>query len=198
MQTAAVMKVMPKMVAMFMEGLLPIAEAAKDFTDKKLNGRVVNIGMDAALTVGHPTVMSTSLLLVPISLLLAVVLPGNQVLPFGDLAFFTFAICLMVPYFKGNIIRSLVGCSLYLIMTFYLSTWLAPIVTDLFAMANFDVGTSGTVTMLLSGLWPAGLFVLLAQRLGIFGILLLGVVILVGMLYFNKLKGSKEKSVQET
>ena len=51
--------------------------------------------------------------------------------------------------------------------------------------------------MLLSGLWPAGLFVLLAQRLGIFGILLLGVVILVGMLYFNKLKGSKEKSVQE-
>ena len=82
-------------------------------------------------------------------------------------------------------------------MTFYLSTWLAPIVTDLFAMANFDVGTSGTVTMLLSGLWPAGLFVLLAQRLGIFGILLLGVVILVGMLYFNKLKGSKEKSVQE-
>lgn len=87
MQTAAVMKVMPKMVAMFMEGLLPIAEAAKEFTDKKLNGRVVNIGMDAALTVGHPTVMSTSLLLVPISLLLAVILPGNQVLPFGDLAF---------------------------------------------------------------------------------------------------------------
>ena len=43
--------------------------------------------MDAALTVGHPTVMSTSLLLVPISLLLAVILPGNQVLPFGDLAF---------------------------------------------------------------------------------------------------------------
>ena len=62
---------------------------------------------------------------------------------------------------------------------------------------SIDVGTSGTVTMLLSGLWPAGLFVLLAQRLGIFGILLLGVVILVGMLYFNKLKGSKEKSVQE-
>ena len=47
MQTAAVMKIMPKMVAMFMEGLLPIAEAAKEFTDKKLNGRVVNIGMDA-------------------------------------------------------------------------------------------------------------------------------------------------------
>lgn len=198
MQTAAVMKVMPKMVAMFMEGLLPIAEAAKEFTDKKLNGRVVNIGMDAALTVGHPTVMSTSLLLVPISLLLAVILPGNQVLPFGDLAFFTFAICLMIPYFKGNIVRSLVGCSLYLVMTFYLSTWLAPIVTDLFQMANFDVGTSGLVTMLLSGLWPAGLFVLLVQKLGILGIILLGIVVLAAMFYFNKIKGSKEKNMQKS
>ena len=197
MQTAAVMKIMPKMVAMFMEGLLPIAEAAKEFTDKKLNGRVVNIGMDAALTVGHPTVMSTSLLLVPISLLLAVILPGNQVLPFGDLAFFTFAICLMIPYFKGNIVRSLVGCSLYLVMTFYLSTWLAPIVTELFQMANFDVGTSGLVTMLLSGLWPAGLVVLLAQKLGIFGIILLGIVLLAGMFYFNKIKGKKVENIQE-
>ena len=196
-ETAAVMKIMPKMVAMFMEGLLPIAEAAKEFTDKKLNGRVVNIGMDAALTVGHPTVMSTSLLLVPISLLLAVILPGNQVLPFGDLAFFTFAICLMIPYFKGNIVRSLVGCSLYLVMTFYLSTWLAPIVTELFQMANFDVGTSGLVTMLLSGLWPAGLVVLLAQKLGIFGIILLGIVILAGMFYFNKIKGKKVENIQE-
>lgn len=197
MKTAAVMKIMPKMVAMFMEGLLPIAEAAKEFTEKKLNGRVVNIGMDAALTVGHPTVMSTSLLLVPISLLLAVILPGNKVLPFGDLAFFAFAICLMIPYFKGNIVRSLVGCSLYLVMTFYLSTWLAPIVTDLFQMANFDVGTSGLVTMLLSGLWPAGLFVLLVQKLGILGIILLGIVVLAAMFYFNKIEGSKAKNMQE-
>lgn len=191
MTTAAVMKVMPKMVAMFMEGLLPIAEAAKEFTDKKLNGRVVNIGMDAALTVGHPTVMSTSLLLVPISLLLAVILPGNQVLPFGDLAFFTFAICLMIPFFKGNIVRSLVGCSLYLVMTFYMSTWLAPIVTDVFKLANFDVGTSGMVTMLLSGLWPAGLFVLLAEKVGVIGIIGFGAIVLAGMVYNNKIKKNK-------
>ncbi|KAF1294404.1 PTS galactitol transporter subunit IIC [Candidatus Enterococcus leclercqii] len=191
MTTAAVMKVMPKMVAMFMEGLLPIAEAAKEFTDKKLNGRVVNIGMDAALTVGHPTVMSTSLLLVPISLLLAVILPGNQVLPFGDLAFFTFAICLMIPFFKGNIVRSLVGCSLYLVMTFYMSTWLAPIVTDVFKLANFDVGTSGMVTMLLSGLWPAGLFVLLAEKIGVIGIIGFGAIVLAGMVYNNKIKKNK-------
>ena len=48
MATGAVMKIMPKMVAMFMEGLMPIAEAAKEFANKRLGGRSVNIGMDAA------------------------------------------------------------------------------------------------------------------------------------------------------
>ena len=52
MTTAAVMKIMPKMVAMFMEGLMPVAEAAKTWTNKHLNGRTVNIGMDAALLLG--------------------------------------------------------------------------------------------------------------------------------------------------
>lgn len=188
MVTAAVMKIMPKMVAMFMEGLLPIAEAAKEYTNKKLNGKQVNIGMDAALTVGHPTVMATSLLLVPISLLLALVLPGNKVLPFGDLAFFAFAICLMIPYFKGNIVRSLVGCSLYLVFAIYLSTWLAPVITDVFVLANFDVGTAGLVTMILCGLWPAGLFVLLLSKIGVAGLLAFGVIVLGLTIYVNKAK----------
>ena len=141
MSTAAVMKIMPKMVAMFMEGLMPIAEAAKEFASKKLNGRSVNIGMDAALTVGHSTVMSTALLLVPISLMLAMILPGNKTLPFGDLAFFTFGICLMVPFFNGNIVRSLLGCSIYTVTMLYLSTWLAPMVTKIFELTQYDVGT---------------------------------------------------------
>ena len=42
MATGAVMKIMPKMVAMFMEGLMPIAEAAKEFANKRLGGRSVN------------------------------------------------------------------------------------------------------------------------------------------------------------
>lgn len=80
-QMAAVLKIMPKMVALFMEGLTPIADATKEFTGKYLGGREVNIGMDAALVVGNSSVMSTSLLMIPITLLIGVILPGNKVLP---------------------------------------------------------------------------------------------------------------------
>ena len=42
--------------------------------------------MDSALAAGNETVLSSALILVPITLLIAVILPGNSTLPFGDLA----------------------------------------------------------------------------------------------------------------
>lgn len=191
MATGAVMKIMPKMVAMFMEGLMPIAEAAKEFANKRLGGRSVNIGMDAALTVGHSTVMSTNLLMVPISLALAIILPGNQTLPFGDLAFYAFGICLMIPIFRGNVVRSIVGCSIYMVSMLYLSTWLAPIITNVFKIAHYNVGTSGQVTSVLCGIWPAGLFAVATKSLGNIGLAVIGVVVIALLVYVNKIRAQK-------
>ncbi|WP_285941785.1 PTS galactitol transporter subunit IIC [Faecalibaculum rodentium] len=191
MSTAAVMKIMPKMVAMFMEGLMPVAEAAKEFASRHLGGKTVNIGMDAALTVGHPTVMSTALILVPVSLILALVLPGNRVLPFGELAFYAFGICLMIPFFNGNMVRSLIGCTVYMILCLYLSNWLAPVVTEVFQLAHFDVGSTGLVTFVLSGLWPVALFVLAVTYLGPWGLLVVAAVVVVLMIYVNKVRPAK-------
>ena len=189
---AAVMYLMPKMVACLMEGLMPIAEAAKEFANKRLGGRSVNIGMDAALTVGHSTVMSTNLLMVPISLALAIILPGNQTLPFGDLAFYAFGICLMIPIFRGNVVRSIVGCSIYMVSMLYLSTWLAPIITNVFKIAHYNVGTSGQVTSVLCGIWPAGLFAVATKSLGNIGLAVIGVVVIALLVYVNKIRAQKE------
>lgn len=188
MTTAAVMKIMPKMVAMFMEGLMPVAEAAKAWTNRHLNGRSVNIGMDAALTVGHPTVMTTTLIMVPVSLLLAIILPGNKTLPFGDLAFFAFAIALMIPFFKGNIVRSILGCSLYMVTMLYLSTWLAPVITNVFKLAKYNVGTSGLVTSVNCGTWPVALFAGTLQTVGVVGLVVIGAIVLGLLIYVNKIK----------
>ncbi|MDK6520298.1 PTS transporter subunit IIC [Aerococcus urinae] len=116
---AAVMVLMPRMVKILMEGLTPISEAAQGFADKYFSGRQINIGLDAALAIGNPENMSVGLLLVPITLLIAVILPGNKVLPFGDLATIPFYVCYITASRKGNILHSLitgtivVGCGLY-------------------------------------------------------------------------------------
>lgn len=39
------------------------------------------IGLDTAVTLGHPTTIAVGLLLIPIMLILASILPGNKVLP---------------------------------------------------------------------------------------------------------------------
>ncbi|MFD3042263.1 PTS transporter subunit IIC, partial [Streptococcus agalactiae] len=70
-KTAAVMVLMPRMVALLMEGLTPISESANTFVQKRFPGREVNIGMDSALSVGHPAVLSSSLILIPITILLS-------------------------------------------------------------------------------------------------------------------------------
>ncbi|MFR0063874.1 MAG: PTS transporter subunit IIC [Veillonella parvula] len=44
------------------------------------------IGLDAAVVVGNPDVITTALIIIPLTIAMALVLPGNRVLPFADLA----------------------------------------------------------------------------------------------------------------
>lgn len=100
------MLLMPRMVKIIMEGLIPVSEAAREFLQKKYGDRELYIGLDAAVAVGHPAVISTALILVPITIFLAVILPGNKVLPFADLATIPFCVAFIVGSRKGNIVHS--------------------------------------------------------------------------------------------
>ncbi len=184
-QMAAVLKIMPKMVALFMEGLTPIADATKEFTGKYLGGREVNIGMDAALVVGNSSVMSTSLLMIPITLLIGVILPGNKVLPFGDLPTIVFALALMVAGFRGNVFRSVIGCSIYTVFMLYGATYLAPALTTAYGLAGYELG-SGLISYVSAGLWPNVLVVGITSILSVPGLLILTVVALVVLFYINR------------
>lgn len=191
--TAAVMVLLPKMVSVLMEGLTPISEAANDLVKSKFPDREVYIGMDAALSVGHSSVLSSSLLLVPITILLAVILPGNKTLPFGDLATIPFVVCLMAPVFNGNIVKTVISGTFYMISVLYITSWVAPLVTTVAQTANFDLGGHSQITALAEGgLWTTGLFVSAAQWLGWIGISSIGIILLIGLYYVNKIRGKSE------
>jgi PTS system galactitol-specific IIC component len=128
---AAVMYLMPKMVAILMEGLLPISESARSFMSKRFGDKEIYIGLDAAVALGEPSVIAVGLVLVPITILLALVLPGNRVLPFADLAVIPFLLCLIVSLARGNVIRSLLLGTLVMALVLLTATNLAPIQTAL-------------------------------------------------------------------
>ena len=135
---AAVLVLLPRMVALLMEGLIPIAEGAREFIQQRFPGRNLYIGLDAAVVIAHPSGMAVALLLVPISLALAMVLPGNRMLPFADLAVLAFYVIWAVACSKGNIFRGLINGVLVVICILYIGTDLAAETTQLAKNAGFD------------------------------------------------------------
>jgi PTS system galactitol-specific IIC component len=126
----AVMLLLPRMVQILMEGLIPISEAARDFMAKRFSGREVYIGLDSAILIGHPSAIAASLVLVPITIVLAIILPGNRMLPFADLAALPFVVCLLAPICRGNVVRMVIIGTIIAVFGLYAATWMAPAQTQ--------------------------------------------------------------------
>lgn len=172
MSMGAVMFLMPRMVKILMEGLIPISESIRSYLQEKYKGRDLYIGLDAALAVGHPSVMATALILVPITLFLAVILPGNRVLPFGDLATIPFYIAFIVSFRKGNIVHSVITGTIVLAFSLYMATDMSGVHTQLLIDANMMPDGATMVSSLDAGgnLFKWGIYKLsmLVKYLGIF------------------------------
>lgn len=130
-QMAAVMVLMPMVVKLIMEGLIPISEAARKLLDKHFKGSELKIGLDPALLLGDSQVIAASLLFVPLTILIAVIVPGNQVLPFGDLATMGFFIAIAVGVHKGNLFRTLISGSVIMYVTIWISNQMINLQTQL-------------------------------------------------------------------
>ncbi|MDP4083783.1 MAG: PTS transporter subunit IIC [Bacillota bacterium] len=196
-QTGGVLMLMPRMVSLLMEGLSPVSEAAGEFVRRRMPGRELYIGMDSALSVGHPAVLSASLIIVPITLFLAVILPGNKVLPFGDLATIPFLVCLMTPVFRGNIVRTVVAGTIYMAIGLLIATWASPLITQSAIAAKFNMGGNTSISALVDGaVWTTYLFVGLAKLINWFGITLIGIVALGGLIYMNKIKPKRAAKIE--
>jgi len=151
----AVLTLIPKMAALLMEGLMPISEAASDFIKNKYhsNGKIY-IGLDSAVGVGHPLTLTVSLILIPITIFLAVLLPGNKVMPFADLAVIPWMFVLITPVVKGNGFRALIIGIVVLVFGLYIATDLSPLITTAAQLASFDMGSATAISSICDGANP--------------------------------------------
>ncbi len=132
----AVMELIPRVTVLFIEGLKPISDATRSLIARKFKGADgLNIGMSPALVIGHPTTLVVSILLIPVTLVLAVALPGNQFLPLASLAGMFYLFPLVLPYTKGNVVKTFIIGLVSLTIGLYLVTSLAPA----FSLAAKDV-----------------------------------------------------------
>lgn len=132
----AVMELIPRVTVLFIEGLKPISDATRELIARKFKGADgLNIGMSPALVIGHPTTLVVSLLLIPCTLLLAVILPGNQFLPLASLAGMFYIFPLVLPFTKGNVVKTFIVGLVVIVLGLYMVTNIAPA----FTLAAHDV-----------------------------------------------------------
>ncbi len=187
LELAAVMVLLPRMVRILMEGLIPISEAARDFMSKRASDREVYIGLDSAVLVGHPSAISTGLLLVPIAILLSIILPGNRMLLFADLAVLPFLCAQIAPMAKGNIVRMVFVGTILLIFGFYFANAVAPAITAIAGGAGFAIPENAVmISSIADGfVWSPLAFLLLGKHLGWIGIGLFAI-LTAALFYFYK------------
>jgi PTS system galactitol-specific IIC component len=186
---AAVMLLLPRMVAILMEGLIPVSEAAREYMQKRARpGEEVYIGLDSAILIGHPAAISSALVLVPIAILLSIILPGNRVILFADLAVIPFVIAMCAPLMKGNIVRIIIAGTVILGIGFYISTAMAPLFTEAAKASGFAIPAGATfVTSIADGfLWVPWFFITLTRLLSVAGLAVILALVAVAIYFFKR------------
>ena len=122
MQVATMRVVLPRMVSIIAEGIVPITMSIVQYMRERFKDREIYVAVDCAVLLGHPAVMASSVILFPLLVLLAAVLPGVQMLPIASLAVVPFWAGAVVPYTKGNVIKTVIVLLLYAIPFMYFST----------------------------------------------------------------------------
>lgn len=193
----AVLVLIPKMAAMLMEGLEPISESAGEFIKKRFSNRgKIYIGLDSAIGVGHPITLTVAYLLMPLTLLLAIFLPGNKVMPFADLSVLPWMFVLITPIVNNNGFRALVIGFIVLVFGLYISTDLAPLMTQAAINVGFQMPEGATmISSICDGANPLTWILVNINRFGLIG-LLVSAAVAIAMAIWNRNRIIKEARVE--
>lgn len=147
---ATVLVLLPRMVSVMMEGLTSVGEGAQAFMKRHLGkdedgkDRELNIGMDIALSLGDPTAVTTTVLMIPLAVVFAFIIPGMTYFPLGLLTGIVYMVPLICMAHKGNLFRSIITSAVFLFAVEWMTSLFAPEATAM--MKATGVQVSGTVT----------------------------------------------------
>lgn len=176
MKMAAVMVLLPKIVKCIMEGLMPLSEYMKRILSERFNGRKFYIAVDSTVLLGDSTVAFAGLIFIPLTLLIAIIQPGNRILPFGDLATISFFIAISAAVHKGNLFRILISGSIIMYMTLWISNQTYLWVTELGKHSGMITGKHPVTAMDQGGSPISYLYIQLFERQNMEGFLIVGAI----------------------
>ena len=134
---SAAIVIMPKVIGLLMEGLVPVSNAARKFFKKRLGDDYeINIGMDQALCLGDPVGIECAAIMIPIAIAISF-LPGITMFPLSGLGSLIYFTCACSLFAKGDIFKTLLSTSFCIFYTYEIDSWMAPLITQIGVQAGY-------------------------------------------------------------
>lgn len=128
--TAAVMEIFPKVGSIFASAFTALTESSKKTAKGRGGNRQMYLAVNDALGYGETATLTTGLLLIPITLVLSFVLPGNIVLPVMSFTALAYRVELNICLSDGNIFKSVIAYAIIFCGSLYVATANAPLYTE--------------------------------------------------------------------
>lgn len=141
--TAAIMAVFPKVAGIFASAFTTLTDAYKSKAAKSGEGREWYLSVNDACGYGEPNTLVSGIILIPIMLGLAFILPGNTILPMADLCALPYMVEVFVCISNGNIAKSVLSGAIWFSLGMIVASQLAPTFTQVAVDAGFQLSQAG-------------------------------------------------------
>ena len=136
---SVIMILLPRAANILLKGLVPIVYTIKKFIRRKITKREIYIGLDPIILVGQPSVIFLSVIIIPLTVYISTILPGNAVLPSADLIIIPFILLWIIIPFRGDIFRSFITAVIIIPLVLWITTDMSSLFTDFFLKHDMEL-----------------------------------------------------------
>jgi len=139
LKLSIIMILMPRVVRLLIKSLNTIINDIRSFINKRITKREIYIGLNSIFFSGYPSVIGLSVIIIPLSVYIATLLPGNTVLPSADLIMIPFILVWAIAPSRGDIFRSFISAMIIIPILIWLTGDMGTLFTNYFTKYNFEI-----------------------------------------------------------
>lgn len=158
-QLAGVMTIFPLVAHLFGSAFKPLTDEITERYIKKNTGKATEsdaikskkrwfLAVDDGVGYGESATIISGVILIPIIVILAFILPGNKTIPVVDLVSIPFMIESMVAVYRGNILKILCTATIWLGIGLYASSYMAPMYSA--SVSQYGVAATTGAALIVS------------------------------------------------
>lgn len=149
-QLAAVMTIFPLITNVFAKAFLPLTEEInqRQAGNPQAGEKRWFLAVDDGVGYGEAATLMSGIILIPIIVVMAFVLPGNQTLPVVDLVALPYMVESIVAISRGNILKVVATGFVWFSIGLYASTWLGATYTA--TLSKYGIAIPAGVALITS------------------------------------------------